>query len=186
MIRTGLFIMKKMVSSIMFHVKVTMTIIHYKGVNIIMSIILNFVFILSFFASFISCMCWLRFKKAREIFQHFISWGSFPVRFVWEYCFIIFIRRGVVISNRTQMWKSMEQVCSESGLSVSVAFTGVVKKVEREKGILFEIWVNWFYSESNILYRENIVYDIKDVNVRESGNWLLFVIFYNERKFVEE
>ena len=35
--------------------------------------------------------------------------------------------------------KSMEQVCSESGLSVSVAFTGVVKKVGREKGILFEI-----------------------------------------------
>jgi antitoxin component of RelBE/YafQ-DinJ toxin-antitoxin module len=33
----------------------------------------------------------------------------------------------------------MEQVCSESGLSVSVAFTGVVKKVGREKGILFEI-----------------------------------------------
>lgn len=56
MIRTGLFIMKKMVSSILFHVKVTMTIIHYKG-----------------------------------------------------------------------------------GLSVSVAFTGVVKKVGREKGILFEI-----------------------------------------------
>ena len=32
MIRTGLFIMKKMVSSILFHVKVTMTIIHYKVV----------------------------------------------------------------------------------------------------------------------------------------------------------
>lgn len=33
---------------------------------------------------------------------------------------------------------------------------------------------------------ENIVYDIKDVNVRESDNRLLFVIFYNERKSVEE
>lgn len=32
----------------------------------------------------------------------------------------------------------MEQVCSESGLFMSAAFTGVVKKVSREKCILFE------------------------------------------------
>lgn len=185
MIRTGLFIMKKMVSSILFHVKVTMTIIHYKGVNIIMSIILNFVFILSFLL-LLFLVCVDCDSKRRGRFSAFYKLRVVSCAVCVGILLYHFIRRGVVISNRTQMWKSMEQVCSESGLSVSVAFTGVVKKVGREKGILFEIWVNWFYSESNILYRENIVYDIKDVNVRESDNRLLFVIFYNERKFVEE
>lgn len=42
------------------------------------------------------------------------------------------------------------------------------------------------FIQKAIFYRENIVYDIKDVNVRESDNRLLFVMFYNERKSVEE
>ena len=51
--------------------------------------------------------------------------------------------------------KSMEQVCSELGLSMSAAFTVFAKKVGREKRIPF-------YSDSNIRYLENIVRDIKD------------------------
>lgn len=44
--------------------------------------------------------------------------------------------------------KSMEQVCSELGLSISEAFTVFAKKVVREKRIPFEISID--HSESNI------------------------------------
>ena len=58
--------------------------------------------------------------------------------------------------------KSMEQACSELGLSMSAAFTVFAKKVGREKRIPFEVSVDPFYSDSNIHYLENIVRDIKD------------------------
>lgn len=50
--------------------------------------------------------------------------------------------------------KSMEQVCSDLGLSMSAAFTIFAKKVGREKRIPFEVSVDPFYSESNIRYLE--------------------------------
>ena len=40
--------------------------------------------------------------------------------------------------------KSMEQVCSELGLSMSAAFTVFAKKVGREKRIPFEVSVDRF------------------------------------------
>lgn len=46
--------------------------------------------------------------------------------------------------------KSMEQACSELGLSMSAAFTVFAKKVGREKRIPFEISVDPFYSEENM------------------------------------
>lgn len=58
--------------------------------------------------------------------------------------------------------KSMEQVCSELGLSMSAAFTIFAKKVNREKRIPFDISVDPFYSESNIRYLENIVRDMRE------------------------
>ena len=58
--------------------------------------------------------------------------------------------------------KSMEQTCSELGLSMSAAFTIFAKKVGREKRIPFEVAIDPFYSESNIRYLENIVRDIKE------------------------
>lgn len=58
--------------------------------------------------------------------------------------------------------KSMEQTCSELGLSMTAAFTIFAKKVGREKRIPFEVAVDPFYSESNIRYLENIVRDIKE------------------------
>ena len=57
---------------------------------------------------------------------------------------------------------SMEQVCSELGLSMSAAFTVFAKKVGREKRIPFEVSVDPFYSDSNISYLENIVLNIKN------------------------
>ncbi len=57
--------------------------------------------------------------------------------------------------------KSMEQTCSELGLSMSAAFTIFAKKVGREKRIPFEVAIDPFYSENNIRYLENIVRDIE-------------------------
>ena len=58
--------------------------------------------------------------------------------------------------------RSMEQTCSELGLSMSDAFTIFAKKVSREKRIPFEVSLDPFYSENNIRYLENIVRDIKE------------------------
>ena len=59
--------------------------------------------------------------------------------------------------------KSMEQVCSELGLSMSAAFTDFCKKSRHEKSVfLLRLSVDPFYSDSNIRYLENIVRDIKD------------------------
>ena len=58
--------------------------------------------------------------------------------------------------------KSMEQVCSELGLSMSAAFTVFAKKVGREKRIPFELTADPFYAESNLRYLESIMRDVKD------------------------
>lgn len=57
--------------------------------------------------------------------------------------------------------KSMEQVCSELGLSMSAAFTVFAKKVGREKRIPFDVSIDPFYSESNIHYLEQKMKDYK-------------------------
>ncbi len=56
--------------------------------------------------------------------------------------------------------KSMEQACSELGMSMTTAFTIFAKKVSREKRIPFDVCVDPFYSESNIRHLEKIVHDI--------------------------
>ncbi|HBP25162.1 MAG TPA: type II toxin-antitoxin system antitoxin, RelB/DinJ family [Oribacterium sp.] len=58
--------------------------------------------------------------------------------------------------------KSMEEACSELGLSMSAAFTVFAKKVAREKRIPFEVSIDPFYSESNLRYLQNIARDIKE------------------------
>lgn len=57
--------------------------------------------------------------------------------------------------------KSMEQACSELGLSMSAAFTVFAKKVAREKRIPFDVSVDPFYSESNVRYLEQKMADYK-------------------------
>ena len=56
--------------------------------------------------------------------------------------------------------KSMEQACSELGMSMTTAFTIFAKKVSREKRIPFEVSVDPFYSESNMRYLEQIARDV--------------------------
>ena len=58
--------------------------------------------------------------------------------------------------------KSMEQACSDMGLSMSAAFTIFAKKVGRERRIPFEVSADPFYSESNIRYLESIARDIRE------------------------
>lgn len=56
--------------------------------------------------------------------------------------------------------KSMEQACSELGLSMSAAFTVFAKKVGREKRIPFEISVDPFYSEENMARLKKSIADL--------------------------
>lgn len=48
--------------------------------------------------------------------------------------------------------KSMEEVCSDMGLSMTAAFTIFAKKVSRERRIPFELNADPFYSESNMAF----------------------------------
>ena len=57
--------------------------------------------------------------------------------------------------------KSMEQACSDMGLSMSAAFTIFAKTVGRERRIPFEVSADPFYSESNIRYLEKKMDDYK-------------------------
>ena len=48
--------------------------------------------------------------------------------------------------------KSMEQACTDMGLSMSAAFTIFAIKVGRERRIPFEVSADPFYSESNMAH----------------------------------
>ena len=69
---------------------------------------------------------------------------------------------NVNIKMDSDVKKSMEQVCSELGLSMSAAFNIFARKVGREKRIPFDVSVDPFYSESNIRYLEKIMQDIRE------------------------
>ena len=57
--------------------------------------------------------------------------------------------------------KSMEQACSDMGLSMSAAFTIFAKKVGNERRIPFEVSADPFYSRENIAELERRIADIK-------------------------
>ena len=59
-----------------------------------------------------------------------------------------------------ELKKSMEQTCSELGMSMTTAFTVFAKKVSREKRIHFGVCVDPFYSETNMRYLEKIARDV--------------------------
>ena len=60
-----------------------------------------------------------------------------------------------------ELKKSMEEVCSAMGLSMTTAFTMFATKVTREKRIPFELTADPFYSESNLRYLESIMREVK-------------------------
>lgn len=59
-----------------------------------------------------------------------------------------------------ELKKSMEEVCSDMGMTMTTAFTIFAKKVSRERRIPFEISADPFYSESNMRYLEKVIADI--------------------------
>ena len=69
--------------------------------------------------------------------------------------------------------KSMEEACSEMGISMSAAFKIFAKKVGREKRIPFEITVDPFYSESNITYLEEKMEEYKAGKLKFAEHELL-------------
>ncbi|MCD8023271.1 MAG: type II toxin-antitoxin system RelB/DinJ family antitoxin [Lachnospiraceae bacterium] len=57
--------------------------------------------------------------------------------------------------------KSMEQVCSDLGLSMTAAFTIFAKKVGREKRIPFEVSIDPFYSDENMQRIRKSIADVE-------------------------
>jgi DNA-damage-inducible protein J len=57
--------------------------------------------------------------------------------------------------------KSMEQACSDMGISMSAAFTIFAKKVGREQRIPFEVSVDPFYSKENMDRLKKAVEDVR-------------------------
>ena len=69
--------------------------------------------------------------------------------------------------------KSMEEACSEMGISRSAAFKIFAKKVGREKRIPFEVSADPFYSESNIRYLEEKMEEYKAGKLKFAEHELL-------------
>lgn len=69
--------------------------------------------------------------------------------------------------------KSMEEACSEMGISMSAAFKIFAKKVGREKRIPFEVSADPFYSESNIRYLEEKMEEYKAGKLKFAEHELL-------------
>lgn len=51
-----------------------------------------------------------------------------------------------------ELKKSMEEVCSDMGISMTAAFTIFAKTVSRERRIPFEVTADPFYTESNMAH----------------------------------
>lgn len=71
--------------------------------------------------------------------------------------------------------KSMEQACSELGLSMSAAFTIFARKVGREKRIPFEIAVDPFYSEENMARLRKSILDVNSGKAKLTAHELIEV-----------
>lgn len=71
--------------------------------------------------------------------------------------------------------RSMEQACSEMGLSMSAAFTIFAKKVGREQRIPFEISVDPFYSDANMARLKKSIADINSGKAKLTEHELIEV-----------
>ncbi len=74
-----------------------------------------------------------------------------------------------------ELKRDMEKICKDLGLSMTTAFTIFAKKMTREKRIPFDVSVDSFYSESNMMYLKQVINDI------ESGKAVLA-----EHELIEE
>ena len=74
--------------------------------------------------------------------------------------------------------KSMEQVCSDLGLSMSSASTIFAIKVSREKRIPFDVSIDPFYSESNRRYLEKKMEEYKAGKLQSAEHELIEELDY--------
>lgn len=71
--------------------------------------------------------------------------------------------------------RSMEEACSELGMTMTTAFTIFAKKVSREKRIPFDVSVDPFYSESNMRYLEQVAREVAEGRAHFAGHELVEV-----------
>jgi DNA-damage-inducible protein J len=64
-----------------------------------------------------------------------------------------------------ELKKSMEETCRTLGLNMTTAFTIFAKKVSREQRIPFDVSVDPFYSERNLVAIDEAVEQIKQGRV---------------------
>ena len=69
--------------------------------------------------------------------------------------------------------RSMEQVCTDMGMSLTTAFTIFAKTVSRERRIPFEVTADPFYSASNLRYLEKQIADIESGKARLTAHDLI-------------
>lgn len=72
-----------------------------------------------------------------------------------------------------ELKQSMEQACSELGMTMTTAFTIFAKKVSREKRIPFDVSVDPFYSERNMRYLEKLAQDVSEGRARFAEHTLI-------------
>ena len=69
--------------------------------------------------------------------------------------------------------KSMVQVCTDMGMSLTTAFTIFAKTVSRERRIPFEVTADPFYSASNLRYLEKQIADIESGKAKLTSHDLI-------------
>ena len=69
--------------------------------------------------------------------------------------------------------RSMEQVCTDMGMSLTTAFTIFAKTVSRERRIPFEVTADPFFSASNLRYLEKQIADIESGKARLTAHDLI-------------
>lgn len=68
-----------------------------------------------------------------------------------------------------------ESALNEMGLTLSAAITMFLTKVGRERRIPFEVTADPFYSESNMRYLEQVMFDVKSGNAHFEEHELIEV-----------
>lgn len=69
----------------------------------------------------------------------------------------------------------MEIVCSEMGISISVAFSMFAKKVAREQRIPFDVTADPFYSEANMNRLRKAIADVESGKAKLTQHELIVV-----------
>jgi DNA-damage-inducible protein J len=114
-------------------------------------------------------------RKNKEILKKNTCFFCFDIAYNISMKGVVFMAQTVNVNFKldADVKKSMEQACSDMGLSMSAAFTIFAKKVGRERRIPFEVSADPFYSESNIRYLEQKMADYKAGKIKLAEHELI-------------